>query len=70
MLPPAIDAALVAAGYLVAVDTEATRSLVDWHPVGGPLAFMVAATGAALTLIVDVRWMTVRRWSLVLVRIT
>ena len=62
--------ALVAAGYLLVVDTEATQSLVDWHPVLGPLAFIVAGTGAALTLIVDVRWMTVRRWTLVLVRIS
>lgn len=60
---------LVAGGYLFLVDTEATRTLVDWHPVAGPAAFMVMSTGAALTLIVDVRWMTVRRWSLVLVRI-
>lgn len=65
----AVSSAVVAAGYLVVVDTEATQALVDWHPLGGPALFVVAATGAALTLIVDVRWMTVRRWSLVLIRI-
>ncbi len=65
-----ISSSLVAGGYLLAVDTEATRSLSDWHPVLGPLLFVVAAVGAALTLIVDVRWMTVRRWALVLIRIT
>ena len=51
------------------VDTEATRSLTGWSPVFGPVVFVVAAIGSALTLIVDVRWMTVRRWGLVLVRI-
>ncbi len=61
---------LVALIYLSVVDTEATRSLTDWSPVLGPLLFVLAAVGSALTLIVDVRWMTVRRWSLVLVRIT
>ena len=64
-----VSSAAVAGGYLVLVDTEATRTLVDWHPVAGPALFVLAAVGAALTLIVDVRWMTVRRWSLVLVRI-
>lgn len=61
---------VVAGGYLLAVDTEATRALTDWHPVLGPVLFVAGAVGAALTLIVDVRWMTVRRWALVLVRIT
>lgn len=61
---------VVACGYLLAVDTQATRALTDWHPVLGPVLFVAGAVGAALTLIVDVRWMTVRRWALVLVRIT
>ncbi len=64
-----VSATLVAAGYLLLVDTEATRALTHWHPIGGPLLFTAAAVGAALTLIVDVRWMTVRRWRLVLTRI-
>lgn len=64
-----VSASVVAEVYLLAVDTEATAALRDWHPVGGPLLFIAAAVGAALTLIVDVRWMTVRRWALVLVRI-
>lgn len=63
-------ATIVAAGYLVVVDTEATRTLTDWHPVGGPTLFILGAVGATYTLIVDVRWMTVRRWGLVLARIT
>ncbi len=69
VLATTVASVVVAAGYLVLVDTEATQTLVDWHPVLGPIAFVASATGAALTLIVDVRWMTVRRWSLVLVRI-
>jgi O-antigen/teichoic acid export membrane protein len=69
-LTTVVSCTVVASGYLLAVDTEATRSLTDWHPVLGPALFVVGAIGAALTLIVDVRWMTVRRWGLVLVRIT
>lgn len=65
-----VSCTVVSLGYLLVVDTEATRALTDWHPVLGPLLFVVAAVGAALTLIVDVRWMTVRRWVLVLARIT
>lgn len=61
-------ASVVATGYMLVVDTEATRALSDWHPVLGPVVFAAIAVGAALTLIVDVRWMTVRRWSLVLAR--
>lgn len=66
----AATATVVSCGYLLVVDTEATRALTDWNPVLGPVLFTATAVGAALTLIVDVRWMTVRRWSLVLVRIT
>jgi O-antigen/teichoic acid export membrane protein len=65
-----VSVTVVGAGYLLAVDTEATRALTDWHPAGGPALFVLGAVGAALTLIVDVRWMTVRRWGLVLARIT
>ncbi|HEX4902386.1 MAG TPA: hypothetical protein VFV42_06225 [Acidimicrobiales bacterium] len=70
VLATVVSAAVVGAGYLLAVDTEATRALTDWHAVGGPVLFVLGAVGAALTLIVDVRWMTVRRWGLVLARIT
>jgi len=65
-----LSSTVVGAAYLLAVDTEATRALTDWHPVAGPALFVLGAVGAALTLIVDVRWMTVRRWGLVLARIT
>ena len=65
-----LAAAVIAPAYLVLNDTEAIDALVDWHPIFGPLAFAVCCAGAALSLVVDVRWMTVRRWVLVLVRIT
>ena len=70
VLATVVSASVVGGGYLLAVDTQATRALTDWHPVAGPALFVLGAVGAALTLIVDVRWMTVRRWALVLVRIT
>lgn len=70
VLATVVTATVVSGGYLLVVDTEATRELTDWHPVLGPALFTATAVGAALTLIVDVRWMTVRRWSLVLLRIT
>ena len=69
ILASVVAATVVSLGYLLVVDTEATRALTDWHPVGGPALFVTTSVGAALTLIVDVRWMTVRRWSLVLIRI-
>lgn len=70
VLATVVSASVVGSGYLLTVDTEATRALTDWHPIAGPALFVVGAVGAALTLIVDVRWMTVRRWGLVLARIT
>lgn len=60
---------VVAGIYLLVVDTSAIDSLFTWHSVGGPVVFIVASVGAALSLIVDVRWMAVRRWRLVLARI-
>lgn len=62
-------ASVIAAVYMIVVDTEAISALTSWHEVGGPALFVVASVGAALSLIVDVRWMAVRRWGLVLTRI-
>ena len=61
-----VSATTVAGAYLLVVDTEATRELTDWDPLVGPVIFVTTAVGAALTLIVDVRWMTVRRWGCLL----
>lgn len=69
VLATVIASTVVAGIYLLVVDTAATDALGTWHGAGGPGLFAVAAVGAALTLIVDVRWMAVRRWRLVLGRI-
>lgn len=61
--------ATLAGGYLLIVDSSATRSLTDWHPIAGPVCFIAATVGAQASLLVDVRWMTVRRWGWVLARI-
>lgn len=62
-------AAVLAVGYLAVVDTEATRALTAEAGALGPVLFVIAAVGSSVTLLVDVRWMTVRRWKLVLGRI-
>jgi O-antigen/teichoic acid export membrane protein len=51
-------------------ESSATEVLTDFHAVGGPVLFVAAVAGAALSMIVDVRCMTARRWNLVLARIT
>jgi O-antigen/teichoic acid export membrane protein len=56
--------------YVALLHGSATGLLTDVDPVLGPLFFGVMVIGAALSLIVDVRCMTARRWNLVLVRIT
>jgi O-antigen/teichoic acid export membrane protein len=56
-------------GVLLAMGVDAAKELTDFNPVLGPLLFAVMVAGAALSLIVDVRCMTVRRWNLVVVRI-
>lgn len=70
ILATTLWSALVASIYLLVVDTEATRALTGWHPVAGPVFFVATAAGSSLTFIIDVRWMTVRRWGLVLLRIS
>ena len=64
----AISAGIGSLLYLSVVRTDATEALRDWHAVVGPLFFAVLTVGAAWSLLVDVRWMTVRRWELVLAR--
>ncbi len=65
-------AAVVGAGYLgflVIVDPPSTEPLFEASGIW-PLAFVVAVIGAALSMIFDVRCMTMRRWGWVLGRIT
>ncbi len=54
---------------LSAMGVDAAKVLTDFSTVLGPLLFALMVVGAALSLIVDVRCMTVRRWNLVVVRI-
>lgn len=63
-------AAVTATVYVLAVPAEALSELRAWQPVAGPLLFVALSVGIALSLLVDVRLMTQRRWGLVLVRIT
>jgi len=63
-------ASVVASGlYLGLVHPKAARVLWDWHPVLGFVLFALVVMGSAFSLIVDVRFMTMRRWNLVLVRL-
>ncbi len=63
-------ASFVASGaYLGLVRPKAAHVLWDWHPIGGFLLFAAIVAGSSLSLIVDVRCMTMRRWNLVLFRI-
>ena len=59
----------MSAGYLLLVDPAAADVLWDWSRPGGFAVFALVVMGSAFSLIVDVRWMTMRRWNLVLVRI-
>ena len=55
---------------MAVLHSSATDVVVDWNTVGGPLLFGVLVAGAGLSMIADVRFMTARRWNLVMVRIT
>jgi O-antigen/teichoic acid export membrane protein len=70
VLTTALAAAAASLAYLALVRTDATRDLSGWHAVFGPTVFVLLAIGAGWSLLIDVRWMTVRRWGLVLLRLT
>jgi O-antigen/teichoic acid export membrane protein len=59
---------LGAAIYLVSIRSAAVDELLDWNAVLGPVLFATLTIGGALSLLVDVRLMTQRRWGLVLAR--
>jgi O-antigen/teichoic acid export membrane protein len=71
-----ISATVLGGAYVAAFEltdifeSSATEVLTDFDSILGPLLFVVAVAGAALSMIVDVRCMTARRWNLVLARIT
>ena len=62
---------LTGLAYVALFHGSATGILTsDFNPILGPVLFAVMVAGAALSMIVDVRCMTARRWNLVLARIT
>lgn len=72
VLATVVSSVVCSLGYLAvihAMGVDAAAVLFDFHPVLGPLIFAVMVAGAGLSLIVDVRCMTVRRWNLVMARI-
>ena len=64
----AFAAAIIAVGYLLVVSPPAIEELRDWHGTAGPALFVLLCSGTALSLLLDVRLMTQRRWGLVLAR--
>ena len=67
-LATAVASAVVAFAYIVVVSPQALDELISWHGTFGPLVFVALASGTALSLLLDVRLMTQRRWGLVLAR--
>jgi O-antigen/teichoic acid export membrane protein len=67
-LASAVGSALFALIYLAAVSPRAIDELSDWHGSLGPALFVFLCVGTALSLLLDVRLMTQRRWGLVLAR--
>jgi O-antigen/teichoic acid export membrane protein len=64
----AIASAVLALVYLIVVSPGAVEELRGWHGAFGPTLFVFLCTGTTLTLLLDVRLMTQRRWGLVLAR--
>lgn len=60
--------AVVGLAYLAGVSPRAVDELRDWHGAFGPLLFVFLCVGTALSLLLDVRLMTQRRWGLVVAR--
>lgn len=67
-LATAAASAVLAIGYLWIVSPRAVDELRDWHGALGPAIFVFLCVGTALSLLLDVRLMTQRRWGLVLAR--
>ncbi len=64
----AAAAVVVGIAYLELAAPAAADELRDWHGATGPALFAALAVGTALSLLVDVRFMTQRRWGLVVAR--
>jgi O-antigen/teichoic acid export membrane protein len=67
-LATTVASVVVAVGYLVVVSPPAVDELRSWHGAAGPAVFVFLCVGTALSLLLDVRLMTQRRWGLVLAR--
>ena len=67
-LATATATAVISLAYLAAVSPRAVDELRDWHGALGPALFVFLGVGTALSLLLDVRLMTQRRWGLVLAR--
>lgn len=72
MIATVIAAGLIGAAYLGFLTIAHPPSTEPLFQAGGiwPLAFVFAVVGAALSMIFDVRCMTIRKWNWVLGRIT
>ena len=66
----AVASLVASAAYLGVIHPKAASVLWDWHPILGFVIFALIVMGSAFSLIVDVRAMTMRRWGLVVFRIT
>ncbi len=60
--------AVFAVAYLLVISPAAVDELRSWHGALGPSLFVFLCMGTALSLLLDVRLMTQRRWGLVLAR--
>ncbi len=69
-LATAVASTIFALAYLIVVSPPAVDELRSWHGALGPLVFVFLCVGTALSLLLDVRLMTQRRWGLVLLRAT
>lgn len=56
--------------YLTVISPAAVDELRGWHGMWGPATFVTLCVGTGLSLLLDVRLMTQRRWGLVLLRAT
>ncbi len=69
LLATTIAAGLGSVLYATLIDADATRVVSD-EGIVGTIVFAALVIGSSYSLIVDVRWMTQRKWSYVLARIT
>ncbi len=60
--------AVIGTAYITLLNPAAVQELRQWHGLAGPAIFTVLCVGTALSLLLDVRLMTQRRWGLVLGR--